>query len=64
MQSMKARECPDVKFLEIDVEDGPGGDAVKAQLGVKVLPTIQFYKNRQLLWQQQGYMGLEAQLGE
>ncbi|KAJ9512903.1 hypothetical protein QJQ45_029115 [Haematococcus lacustris] len=77
-----ARECPDVKFLEIDVEDGPGGDAVKAQLGVKVLPTIQpaslqvvlmlalspplpqFYKNRQLLWQQQGYMGLEAQLGE
>ncbi len=33
-------------------------------LGVSVLPTIQYYRQGRLLWEQAGSAGMEQELGE
>jgi hypothetical protein len=46
------------------VPDDETGDALKAQLGVEMLPTLQFIRHGQVLWQEQGYEGMEQDMGE
>lgn len=58
-----ARDCPDVEFLSLDADGGPGERAAR-ELGVSVLPSVQFYKRGKLLWQHGGHDALERDLGE
>ena len=58
-----ARDCPDVAFLSLDADGGPGERAAR-ELGVLVLPSVQFYKRGRLLWQHGGHDALERDLGE
>jgi hypothetical protein len=58
-----ARECPDVEFLSLSA-DTDEGSALCAELGVEVLPTIQFWRRGALLWEHKGVLALEQDLGE
>jgi hypothetical protein len=58
-----ARDCPDVEFLSLDA-DGERGERAARELGVSVLPSVQFYKSGRLLWQHGGHDALEKDLGE
>ena len=61
--SRTARDCPDVEFLSLDADGEEGGRAAR-ELGVSVLPSVQFYKAGKLLWQHGGHDALERDLGE
>ncbi|KAK9810349.1 hypothetical protein WJX72_009187 [[Myrmecia] bisecta] len=58
-----ARDCPDVTFLTLEA-DTPEGQALCDQLGVEVLPTLQFWKDKQKLWEHRGVLQLEQGIGE
>jgi hypothetical protein len=58
-----ARECPDVIFLSLSA-DTEEGSALCSELGIEVLPTIQFWKRGKLLWEHKGVLSLEQDLGE
>jgi len=58
-----ARECPDVVFLSLSVETDEA-TALAAELGVEVLPSLQFWRRGKLLWEHRGVLALEQDLGE
>ncbi len=58
-----ARECPDVEFRAVDA-DSPGGKELAAELGVRVLPTVQFWRRGRMLWKHEGVSDLDRDLGE
>ena len=49
-----ARDCPDVAFLSVNADEQPER---AAELGVTVLPTVQFWRNGARLWQTEGAEG-------
>jgi hypothetical protein len=49
-----ARDCPDVAFLSVNADQQP---ELAAELGVTVLPTVQFWRNGSRLWQTEGAEG-------
>jgi hypothetical protein len=62
-----ARDSPEVTFLALEVADE--ADAEEAQslleeLNIEVLPTVQFWKSGQLLWEHRGIVALQQDLGE
>jgi len=60
-----ARECPDSVFLSVMVGEGEERTHPLLQvLGVERLPTIQFWRQGELLWEQSGSMGMEQGVGE
>jgi hypothetical protein len=58
-----ARDCPSVVFLSLDA-DGERGSAAAAELGVDVLPTVQFWRGGAKLWEHRGFVEMEQDLGE
>lgn len=58
-----ARDCPDVRFLMVDA-DSTGGEEVCDHLNVDVLPTLQFWRQKSLLWEHKGVVQLDQDLGE
>lgn len=58
-----ARDCPDVVFLALEADSEEGHDLCDA-LGVEVLPTLQFYRAGQQLWEHRGYAAAGQDLGE
>ncbi|CAL5227154.1 g10067 [Coccomyxa viridis] len=58
-----ARDCPDVKFLMLEA-DTEEGQAACDRLGVEVLPTVQFWRDKKKLWEHRGILHLEQDLGE
>jgi len=58
-----ARECRDVKFVAID-SDTENGEKLAEDLGVDTIPTLQFYRSGQLLWEHKGVVQLQQDLGE
>lgn len=61
--SRTARDCPSVVFLSLDA-DGEAGAAAASELGVGVLPTVQFWREGKKLWEHAGFSELEQDLGE
>lgn len=62
-----ARDCPDVKFLCLEVDDMEDDESTSSlcdRLGVEVLPTVQFYRHGKLLWEHRGVDQLDRDLGE
>lgn len=62
-----ARDCPDVKFLCVEVDDMDGDESINNlcdRLGVEILPTVQFYRHGRLLWEHKGVDQLDRDLGE
>ena len=43
---------------------GPDGQAACDELGIEVLPTLQFWRDGQMLWEHRGVMQLEQNIGE
>jgi len=58
-----ARDSPDVTFLAFEA-DGEEAGPLLEELKVEVLPTVQFYKQGQLLWEHRGIIALQQDLGE
>ncbi|CAD7705085.1 unnamed protein product [Ostreobium quekettii] len=58
-----ARECTDVKFLQLKA-DTPDGSKLCDKLCVDVLPTLQFYRDGKLLWEHKGAVEMPEDLGE
>lgn len=58
-----ARECKDVVFLTVDA-DTEDGCALCDVLGVDVLPTLQFWKGGEKVWEHRGVVKLDQDLGE
>jgi len=58
-----ARDCPDVCFLMVDA-DSTGGEEVCDHLNVDVLPTLQFWRQKSMLWEHKGVVQLDQDLGE
>lgn len=58
-----ARDCPDVVFLTLDADDEEGA-GLQEKLGIEVLPTVQFYREGNLLWEHKGYPVMQQNLGE
>lgn len=58
-----ARDSPDVRFVTLEA-DGDEGLAACDTLGIEVIPTIQFWKNKQLLWEHRGVTALDQDLSE
>eukprot|EP01025_Chloroclados_australasicus_P006803 TRINITY_DN12168_c1_g1_i2.p2 TRINITY_DN12168_c1_g1~~TRINITY_DN12168_c1_g1_i2.p2 ORF type:complete len:247 (-),score=34.52 TRINITY_DN12168_c1_g1_i2:429-1169(-) len=58
-----ARECPNTIFLEVEA-DTDGGQELCDRLGIDIVPTLQFYKRGQLLWEHKGALHMEQDLGE
>ena len=44
--------------------DGPDGQAACDELGIEVLPTLQFWRDGQMLWEHRGVLQLEQNIGE
>lgn len=44
--------------------DGDEGLAACDTLGIEVLPTLQFWKNKRLLWEHRGVTALDQDLSE
>lgn len=57
-----ARECTDALFLTATVESPD--EEICRRLGVTVIPTVQFYRNGRLLWEQRGASKMETSMGE
>eukprot|EP00882_Tetradesmus_deserticola_P001349 GHRQ01001460.1.p1 GENE.GHRQ01001460.1~~GHRQ01001460.1.p1 ORF type:complete len:332 (+),score=120.08 GHRQ01001460.1:133-1128(+) len=58
-----ARECPDVKFFSLSADDPDAGPLLD-NLGIEVVPSVQFWKAGRLLWEHRGVSQLEQDLGE
>lgn len=58
-----ARDSPNVRFVTLEA-DGEEGQAACDNLGIEVLPTIQFWKNKQMLWEHRGVTQLDQDLSE
>lgn len=58
-----ARDSPDVRFVTLEA-DGEEGQAACDTLGIEVLPTVQFWKNKQMLWEHRGVTQLDQDLSE
>ncbi|KAL3140197.1 hypothetical protein ABBQ38_004473 [Trebouxia sp. C0009 RCD-2024] len=58
-----ARDSPDVRFVTLEA-DGDEGLAACDTLGIEVLPTLQFWKNKRLLWEHRGVTALDQDLSE
>lgn len=51
----------DVFELQADSEEA---QPLLEELNIEVLPTVQFWKQRQLLWEHRGIVALQQDLGE
>lgn len=49
-----ARECTNVEFLSLDADESADAELLVQELGITKLPTVQFWRNGELLWQQEG----------
>eukprot|EP01023_Acetabularia_acetabulum_P033495 TRINITY_DN3134_c0_g1_i1.p1 TRINITY_DN3134_c0_g1~~TRINITY_DN3134_c0_g1_i1.p1 ORF type:complete len:336 (-),score=56.93 TRINITY_DN3134_c0_g1_i1:304-1311(-) len=58
-----ARECPDTVFLEVKTEE-EGGQQLCDDLGIEVIPTLQFYRKGKLLWEHKGALHMEQEIGQ
>lgn len=58
-----ARDCPDVEFLMVEAESENGEDLCD-YLGVDVLPSLQFWREGEKLWEHKGVVDLTQDLGE
>lgn len=58
-----ARECPDVVFLSLQV-DAEESQELCDELGIEVVPTLQFWRNGSKLWEHKGAMNMDQDLGE
>ncbi|KAK9822253.1 hypothetical protein WJX81_007291 [Elliptochloris bilobata] len=58
-----ARDSPDVTFLTLEADTDEGQQACD-QLGVKVLPTLQFWRDGAKLWEHRGIVELDQDLTE
>lgn len=58
-----ARECKDVIFLSLEADSDEGAELAD-ELGVDVLPTLQFWKSGEKLWEHRGVVRLDTDLGE
>lgn len=58
-----ARDCPDVTFLALDA-DSEEGQEICDELGIEVLPTLQFYQGGQKVWEHRGVSQMDQDLGE
>ena len=58
-----ARDCPDVVFLMVEADTENGEDMCDF-LGVEVLPTVQFWRHGNMLWEHRGVENLNQDLGE
>lgn len=58
-----ARDSPDVKFLALEIDTEEGQKACD-ELGIDVIPTVQFWKNNVKLWEHKGIVGLGDDLGQ
>lgn len=58
-----ARECKDVVFLSLHTDDEKAQDLCD-ELGVEVIPTLQFWRNGNKLWEHKGVMNMDQDLGE
>lgn len=59
-----ARDCPDVVFLNLLGDATDDARALSAKLGVKKLPTVQFFRDGKLLYTHSGYMQQDGALTE
>ena len=61
-QDSHANACGD---LQITLQaDGDEGQAACDTLGIEVLPTVQFWKSKQMLWEHRGVTQLDQDLSE
>lgn len=51
-------------LLHLAQADQKGGDEACKELGVEVLPTLQFWREGKLLWEHKGILHLQQDLGE
>lgn len=51
-------------FQSSQQADTEEGQAACDKLGVEVLPTVQFWRNKKKLWEHRGILHLEQDLGE
>jgi len=58
-----ARDSPDVKFVTLEASTEEGQQACES-MKIKVLPTLQFWKNKQMLWEHRGVTQLDQDLSE
>jgi len=59
-----ARECEDVSFITIDADESLEAKQLCAELGCSVMPTVQFWKNRENVYQVNGAAGADQEVGE
>ena len=64
LRGQAASDCPDVTFLRLVGDGSKDAEALCARLGITKLPTLQFYRDGQLLWQKVGVDGATSDLGE
>ncbi|KAL4457874.1 hypothetical protein ABPG75_012739 [Micractinium tetrahymenae] len=58
-----SRECQDVAFLSLEADSDEGSELCD-RLGIEVLPTVQFWRDGQRLWEHRGVANLQQDLGE
>ncbi|KIZ03161.1 hypothetical protein MNEG_4795 [Monoraphidium neglectum] len=58
-----ARECQDVVFLSLQADDEEVADLCD-ELGIEVIPTLQFWRNGAKIWEHKGIMNMDQDLGE
>ncbi|GBF98486.1 thioredoxin chloroplastic [Raphidocelis subcapitata] len=58
-----ARECPDVLFMSLHA-DADEAQELCDELGIEVIPTLQFWRNGAKLWEHKGVMNMDQDLGE
>ena len=58
-----ARECPDVVFLSLQVDDEDAQELCD-ELGIDVVPTMQFWRGGAKLWEHKGAANMDTDLGE
>ncbi|KAL4424978.1 hypothetical protein ABPG77_002863 [Micractinium sp. CCAP 211/92] len=58
-----ARECQDVVFLSLEADTDDGSELCE-RLGIDVLPTVQFWRDGQKLWEHRGVANVQQDLGE
>ncbi len=61
MTKQKSDSACTAHGLQADTEEG---QAACNELGVEVLPTVQFWRDKKKLWEHRGILHLEQDLGE
>ena len=59
-----AREAPEVAFVSLEGDADAAARALSAELGVKHFPTVQYWRDGELLWQHEGAASGSASLQE